>query len=85
MAVKEIEAKKMDEEVEETLVAPKIATAIDGPDDRFSVTVDTANDITVYVDNEDGYTLPVEEVERLVSKLTWALEAQSALSSRVPF
>jgi hypothetical protein len=77
--------KKIDEEVEEVLIAPKMNTAVDVDGDTFSVVVDTAGDITVYLNNDEGYILPTEEVERLMSKLAWALEAQSALTDRTPF
>lgn len=82
---KAIEEKKMDEEVEETLVAPKSTNAVDVDGDTFSVVVDTAGDIQVFVNNDEGFILPAEEVERLMAKLAWGLEAQSALVDRTPF
>jgi hypothetical protein len=76
---------ELDEEIEETVVAPaSTGIALDKDEDNCSVAIASNEVITLYISGGEQ-DLSIDEANRLVDKLSWALQAASALSDRVPF
>jgi hypothetical protein len=77
--------KIFDVEVEETIVAPpNVRAAVDTDDDNLSVAIGSNEVIELYANGHET-TLTLDEANRLVDKLCWALQAAAALRDRTPF
>lgn len=78
---------KLDEEIEEILEIPDLSIAPDPIDDKFHVTVDSGGQITIEDEDQDNIVIleDAAQAERLLDKLSWAIEGAVALKDRVPF
>jgi hypothetical protein len=76
---------KLDDEHEETFVAPEVDNSpADNDDDELTVTVGTDGIIGIHGQGSD-LNIEHDQAARLMDKLSWALTSGFALRDRTPF